>query len=273
MTDKAREWTFFQGFRWPVPVSFAAAIAASRFEQGDVLYRDPAAYGEWSKPRSMGFDAIQVLAPTRSTRATLQEGDSDRRRSNWASEVRIELIDPRTGDAEERVLCQGQLVMALWKGEADWLSAEHDLPEFPRSARELQANLEQAAPVMARHAARRKLRSGCQFALVVDLASDASLTKAALVEDQLTSGGEIEIVDLLPAEAGIEAPDAYHPTLIVRVFTLADRALEVVESELRVCLYQGGSARMSRSQAEDPDTDPSTGDRFSVARHGLLVEL
>ena len=271
MAEVNRELTFFEAFRWPVPVSFAAALAANRFEQGDVLYRDRRAYGQWSKPLPSGLDAIQVLAPPRSARGTLQEGDSDRRRASWASELRIALIDPRNGDSEERVLTQGQLMMALWKGDESWLAAEREAPEFPRSARELQANLEQSAQAIARHAGRRKVRSGSQFVLVVDLASDASRSKAALVEERLAKTGRVEIADLSPAEAGIETPNAYHPTLVLRVFTLGGRSLESIESELRACLYQGGAARLGRSL--DGDVDASSGDRFSVARHGLLVSI
>ena len=207
------------------------------------------------------------------------DGDSDRRRANWASEVRVLLVDPISGASEERVLSQGQLVTALRMGEEHWLDPDTDPPVFPRTARELHGNLAQAQAAAAARAASGGHRSGCQFLLVVDLASDASQAKAALVEERLAAAGPIEVADLNPEEAGIEEPEAYHPTLVVRVFTLPRRDVERVEAELRSCLYQGGVSAPRPSDADaGADADSTAGEaspatRFSLGRHGLLVSL
>jgi hypothetical protein len=263
----------FDAFRWPLPVSFASAVFACRFEQGDVLYPDSRAYDGWSGRVSKGLRAIQVLEPPRSARGTPLEGDSDRRRANWASSVRISLIDLGSGECEECVLSQGKLAMALWRGDEGWLDAERAEPDFPRTARELHGNLDQARGAAAKRFRNRRSQSGTQFILVVDLANDASCAKAALVKEQLSAAGAVEVADLSPGEAGIESPDAYHPTLVLRVFSLADRGQDSVEAELRACLYQGGSSRRIRDESDALDADASSGDRFSVGRHGLLVAI
>jgi hypothetical protein len=268
------EPVFFSAFEWPLPVFFSAAVAACRFEQGDVLYRDSRAYADWSRRVPKGSGAIQVLDPPRSARGTLLDSESDRRQANWASEVRILLVDPATGDSEERSLSQGKLLMALWMGDESWLDVDRPQPDFPGTARDLQARLEDVRSAVARLAASSRARSGCQFILVVDLASDSSRAKAQLVEDQLSEGGSIEVVDLLPTEAGIGAPGAYHPTLVLRVFTLAGRDVEGVESALRECLYQGGASRSDTAIADAATGDASApADRFSIGRHGLLVSF
>ncbi|MEE8167046.1 MAG: hypothetical protein V3T64_15880 [Myxococcota bacterium] len=263
----------FEAFRWPLPLAFAAAVAASRFEQGDVLYRDPRAFDGLSGTLPAGLAAIQVLQPPRSARGTPLQGEGDRRRSNWQSEVCVALIDLVSGESEQRVLSQGKLLMALWKGDEDWLEPDRDEPEFPKTARTLHANLTQALPVFSDHASRIRIRSGSQFILVVDLAHDASRAKAASVEKQLGAAGKLDVLDLLPTAAGVEHAEGYHPTLILRGFTLQDRNLEQVEALLRSCLYQGGASNQAGRQGREADVAASSGDRFSVGRHGLLVTI
>ena len=260
----------FEAFRWPLPLAFAAAVAASRFEQGDVLYHDPQAFEGLSGTIPAGLAAIQVLRPPRSARGMQLQGEGDRRRSNWHSEVCIALIDLETGKSEERVLSQGKLLMALWKGDEAWLTPDHEEPEFPDTARMLHAKLTQALPAFSDHASQIRVRSGSQFILVVDLAHDASRAKAASVDEQLRAAGKLDVLDLLPAAAGVEHAEDYHPTLILRGFTVEDRDLEEVEELLRTCLYQGGASKEARRQGYQADTKATSGDRFSVGRHGLL---
>ncbi len=263
----------FEAFRWPLPLAFAAAVAASRFEEGDVLYRDPRGFDALAGTLPAGLAAIQVLRPPRSARGAPLRGEGDRRRSNWQSEVSVALIDLDSGETEQRVLSQGKLLMALWKGEEGWLSPDRDEPEFPKTARTLHANLMQAAPAFSDRASRIRVRSGTQFIRVVDLAHDASRAKAVSVDEQLRAAGKLDVLDLLPAAAGIEHAEDYHPTLILRGFTLKGRSLEEVEALLRSCLYRGRASNEAARQGSETDLDATSGDRFSVARHGLLVSI
>jgi hypothetical protein len=268
---------FFEAFLWPLPESFASAVAASRFELGDVLYRDARAYEAWSGEVPRGLRPIQVLDPPRSARGTPLEGDSDRRRANWSSEVRIALVDPVSGQLVERVLTQGKLLMALWRGDEAWLDAEREAPEFPKTARELHASLAGASAAWGKEVSRSQSGSGSLFVMVVDLASDASRAKAALVGDRLRASGEVVVTDRTPSDAGLNSAELYYPTLVLRGFVVPGRETDAVEAELRICLYRGGAAAPPTAQSDTKDAkegesdETVTGDRFSIARHGLLT--
>jgi hypothetical protein len=254
--------TFFEGMAWPVPVAFAAAIVAMRFEQGDVLYRDPLAYGALETEIPNRLSAIQVILPKRSTRAMPSDFEGDRRQSNWQSPVTVELIDLARGETETRVLTQGKLAMAIFRGDDDWLDPEREEPPMPRSARELQQRLDETA---ASFDARQSAGRGCRFIFVVDLASDASRSKAAGVEEALRATGAVERIDLSAEDAGIEDAHAYHPTAIMRCLVMPNRTTEQVLPILRGRLYGGAS---DKSDGREP-----TPDRFSVERHGILQAI
>jgi hypothetical protein len=247
---------------WPVPLSFAGAISGMRFEQGDVLYRDKAAYEPLDGQIPKGMTAIQVLLPQRSTRGVSPDSTGDRRLSNWRSEVTIEWVELDSGRSRTRVLSQGKLAMALFSGQDDWLDPERGEPPLPRPARDLQRQLAQAVAAFAEQTA---AKAGSHFIFVVDLASDASRTKAIGVEEALRATGPVELTDLSPADAGIEGASSFHPSLVIRALTLANRTTEAVFPVLRACLYGGGAV-------EVPDGDGAS-DRFSIARHGILENL
>jgi hypothetical protein len=263
--------SFFDGMAWPVPTAFAGAIAAMRFEQGDVLYREGRAYDALETKVPEGLSAIQVILPKRSARATPVDADGDRRQVSWESEVTVELIDLARGRSETRVLTQGKLAMALFRGDDAWLDPDHDEPAMPRSARALQQKLGETS---ASFDARQNAKHGCRFIFVVDLASDASRAKAASVEEALCSSGNVERIELSAMQAGIEGAEAFHPTAVVRCLVLSGRSIESVLPILRSRLYGAASQTtdegFEREEAADPTPTP---DRFSIARHGLLEPI
>lgn len=262
------ELSFFPGMAWPVPIAFASAIDAMRFEQGDVLYRDARAYGALEGDIPTGLSAIQVVLPKRSARATPADFDGDRRRSSWQSEVTVELIDLARGQRETRVLSQGKLAMALFRGDDQWLDPAHTQPPLPRMARELQQQLDQT---IARFDAVQTATRGCRFVFVVDLANDASRIKAAGVEEALRATGSVERIELSPEQAGVEDAQSYHPALVVRCLVMAGRSTDVVLPVLRERLYGGA---VPDEVAESTATaSESTPDRFSAGRHGILQTL
>jgi hypothetical protein len=263
-SDSASTMRFFDGMAWPIPIAFAGAIGAMRFEQGDVIYSDARAYDALEGKLPDGLTAIQVLLPPRSARGSVSDAESDRRAANWQSETTIALIDLTAGSSETRVVSQGKLAMTIFRGDESWLDPDRDEPALPRSARELHQRLEQALPSFD---ARQKAARGARFVFVVDLASDASRSKAAGVEEALRSGGSVERIDLSAEGAGIEDAAFYHPTAIVRGLVLAGRATDDVLPILRAQLY--GGATRGASASEDGQT-PETTDRFSIGRHGIL---
>jgi hypothetical protein len=253
---------FFEGFAWPVPRAFDAAVGPPRFEQGDVLYTDPAGYADLEGRLPKRLMAIQVLHPPRSVRSAAQGGEEDRRRSAWSSEVVIEWTDLASGRSDRRELTQGRLFTALWRGDEGWLDPDGPEPDPPSTARDLQLVLEAFGPLFDACGLPGEERAGCRFLFVVDLASDASRVKAAAIEGALRALGELELADLVPAETPITDGERYHPALLVRGLFLPDRGEEEVRAALRAVLYGGASATAVEGEAAP--------DRFSVARHGLL---
>jgi hypothetical protein len=110
-----------------------------------------------------------------------------------------------------------------------------------------------------------KTKKGSRFIFVVDLASDASRSKASNIEEALRASGPVERIDLSPAKAGIEDPGRFHPALTVRGLVMPKRASHRVLPILRKCLYAGGSGKA-------PESDQAS-DRFSIGRHGILQDL
>jgi hypothetical protein len=263
---------FFPGMAWPVPVAFAGAIAAMRFEQGDVLYRDPTAYETLDGKIPKGLSAIQVLLPKRSARVTTSsEFEGDRRQANWQSEVTVELVDLARGQSEVRVLTQGKLAMAIFRGDDAWLDSEREEPLMPCSARELHQRLDET---VSSFDARQTARRGSRFLFVVDLASDASRAKAAGVEEALRATGVVDRVELSAEDAGIEDAQNYHPTAVVRCLVMPNRTTDEVLPILRGCLYGGASGSSDASDRSDgSDGDEAAPDRFSVGRHGMLEAI
>ncbi|MEZ4330811.1 MAG: hypothetical protein R3F35_03620 [Myxococcota bacterium] len=242
------------GFVWAVTEAFAPAVAAYRFEQGDVIYRDRRGQGPLGTPLPDDLTAIQLLAPPRSARVVPSDFEGDRRQANWQSEVELELVDLARGRSESFATTQGRLFTALWKDDLSTLQGEGDDPPLPRSARELFALLREGVlaigPVQG-------VRSGVRFLFVVDRSNDAARAKAVAIVDALHPLGPVEARDLDPIEAGAPDGDRFHPTLVIRELVLPDVEQEAVEAALRRALY-GGSG-----EAE----------RFSVGRHGLLERL
>lgn len=270
-SDQA-EVGWFGAFVWPVPRAFAAALTAPRFEQGDVLFRDRVGYAPLADPIPAGLEAIQVLSPPRSTRAGPEaSGQDDRRRLAWNAEVVIERVAVDEGRSQVQVTTQGRLFTALWRGDTDWLDPDHDSPPLPRLARELHGALEATREAFAKRGLPGPRQKGARFLFVRDLASDASLAKARVIEDALRALGRVEVLSLTPTEAGVEQGDAYHPALEVRGCFLADHDEDAVRQALRGALYAGAATERSGS---DSSGDEAVGsDRFSLARHGLLESI
>ena len=212
-SDSLTRLAFFDRMAWPVPVAFAPAVGRFRFEQGDVLYRDERAYETFGATVPKGLRGIQVLLPPRSSRAIPVEADADRRQSSWQSEITVELVDFDQGRCETRVITQGKLMTALWRGDESWLDPLREEPPIPRSNRELHPCLDQTR---SRFDGLQTGTRGCRFIFVVDLASDASRAKARSVEEALAAIGAAVAFELSPFEAGIEDGRAYSPTLVIR---------------------------------------------------------
>lgn len=286
---ESRSTAFFEGFAWAIPTAFASPLSSYRFEEGDVLYRSPAAYEDPAD--ACRGEAIQVLAPPRSARTSLAAGESgSRRQANWNSEVEWMAIDVAKGRSVSHTTTQGQLWTLLWKGAGDGLdlavSEAADCPA-PLEARELQAHLESSRSAFDKRNRKKRVGPGCRFLMVVDLASDASRAKADAAETALVALGRCDVLDLSAAELGVEEAGDFSPTLVIRQLLLRGGEVAAAESALRNVLYQGRSAQADTEDAREEgaaedaaDAGPEpvekaegAGGRFSISRHGWLEAL
>lgn len=270
---------WFERFAWALPVAFSAAVSACRFEQGDVLYAERSAYGDWSK--GPGLPWIQVLDPPRSARARGAEGDAGRFASSWSSPVVVE-IGRAAGDAPERLeTTQGRLFTCLWRGDPDVLEAEAAPPQ-PRLQAELQREIETTVEALrallggrgpgAGKRGRGKAASAdagsMLFVSSIDLASDASLEKAESIWNALAAAHPLRFVDAAPSACGVPAGDDVHPSVVVRGLAIEAADEAQVTAALKAVLYNPSSRASSGDGAES-----GRADRFSLARHGWLGPL
>lgn len=275
---EASDLRFFEGFAWAVPLAFAGALASLRFEPGDVLHRARDAYSDEPGAADGPAEALQVLASPGSARSV--DGDADPRRASFESAVRLARVDLRSGARRELDTTQGRLLMTLWRGDLSWIEGEGEAPPVPLGARSLAGELEGLREAFEAALAERAGRpdAGMLFLFVVDLASDASRVKAESIREALGFSHGAVWLDRTPAALGLASAASYHPALIVRGVALPGVDEERVTEALRGALY-GGRAGAAESTAAAGDGADETeaasrpADRFSVARHGLLVPL
>jgi hypothetical protein len=255
------------GFAWPVPRAFATAVSAGRFEQGDVFYDSPRAYGPWSAGAARAFRfRILVLDPPRSARSLPADAEGDRFTANWVSPVTCEVADHHRETREEIRSLQGRLFTCLWRGDRGLLreaakAEDGELPPpQPLGGRELQKRLASCLPAL-RRASAKPGAEGTLFVSVVDESSEPSLAKARSIESALATRCAVATADLSPGEAGVEGGDAYHPALRIRGVFAEEVRPERVRELLKEALYD--PARRADSAA----------DRFKLERHGLLVPV
>ena len=247
-----------EGFEWAVPRAFAGAVSACRFEQGDVLYSDGAAYGDGTGPGSRF--ALQVLDPPKTARALSAEAEGNRFEANWSSPVELDLIDCQNGETRRCTTTQGRLFSCLWRGDRDQLDARGAEPEPPLSQRDLHRRLAEAQPGV--EAAFRASPGGglkgafSLYLAALDESSEASRAKARAVEAVLRSDFDALALLLAPSESGLSGADRLHPALRVQGLAMVGAEPGAVEERLRDLLYGGAGGA----------------GRFSLARHGLLVE-
>jgi hypothetical protein len=250
---------YLEGFTWPVPIAFASAVAACRFEQGDVLYDDPAAYDAWEGKDAAPGTVIQVIDPPKTARAPSGDAEGNRFQVNWGLPVVLDVYVDGAPTPDRRATTQGRLFCCLWQGDPALLDDDSPLPEPPLGQRELQRRLEEAVPAFVRAFRKRTAAGGHSLLiLAVDDASDAARVKAHAIEALLAEAFEVEGRTLAPAQAGLEEPERLHPALGLRGIAIAQADASAIESQLAPLLYGGA--------------DASAG-RFSLARHGHLAPL
>jgi hypothetical protein len=258
-----------------VPRAFASAVAACRFEQGDVFYDDPCAYrdgaGSWGEVVAELSYAIQVLDPPRSARNVPSDAGGRRFDANWNAPVSLELWDFTAGSAmTTQHSTQGRLFSCLWQANPGLLLASPEAavasPEPPGTGRDLHAALAEALPGVRRARPRTGNDEGLLYVFVLDEASESSLSKmravASILEGRLTAVP----TSLAPGEV-LPSAAPFHPALRICACSIATSDESAVRDLLKSVLY----APTREAEATEPGDSDRSADRFRLERHGLLV--
>jgi len=248
-----------RGFAWAVPRALSAAVSACRFEQGDVLYDDPAGYGPWRGAGDAPASIIQVLDPPRSARTPTGDSEGGRFQTSWLLPVTLDLFTAGSDRPDRRATTQGRLFACLWQGDPALLDDATPAPDPPLGLRELQRRVGEAVPAFVSHfAALAHAGRHSLFVVASDDASQSARVKVHGIRTLLEDAFETETATLSPAEAGLTGAELLHPALVLQGFAIATRDTDAIEGRLRALLYGGA--------------DESAG-RFSLSRHGHLGPL
>jgi hypothetical protein len=123
---------YFDGFKWCLLKSFSEPLSKCRFEQGDIIYDTFLAYSlSWGEAREKIKNSIQIKFPLSTSSAKTTETDETIFKSNWNSEVIFDLFYYPTLEKKEIKTTQGNLYIALWKGDLSFVLDSDVFTESP----------------------------------------------------------------------------------------------------------------------------------------------
>jgi hypothetical protein len=166
---------------------------------------------------------------------------------------------------------QGRLFTCLWRGDVGRLDEGSDAPSAPALQRDLHKVIEDSAAAFRREFEKvdTAIAAHCLYIGVVDQSSEASCQKAHKIQVALEEGFPVESVELSPAAAGVECSEGFHPALVLRGLAITTRDVAAIEARLKGVLYAPSTSRDETRE----QTGEEKADRFSLARHGLLLEI
>jgi hypothetical protein len=255
MVTSAASQFFFPNFTWAITRAFADPLSTCRFEQGDTLYDNEAAYQQpWSKTIKTAGRAIQVLSPSRGVSSKSPGQDDSAFADNWQQEVIFDLHQLKTGSSETITTTQGRLYTLLWRGDTKILDEATDAPSVPQQASALKKLLPEAVKLF-----QTELMPDpnlIRFLLPCDLAAGLYYDKYLNVKKKLDS--EFSTTVQLEPAGSLGGQQGFLPTVHVAAFTLQGATAEQVESALQDVLYKPSAGRKGVA-------------RFRLKTHGLLL--
>lgn len=137
---------YFENFEWALPSAFSSPLANCRFEQGDILYDNLAAYSmTWGEAKKLLRYSIQITFPPRAPQGSSSSDSASAFESNWHSRVELEITNYSDGTRKNVTTTQGQLYKALWKGPIDSLF-DTSPPSIPLTAPDVHKRLKLFMP-------------------------------------------------------------------------------------------------------------------------------
>ncbi len=246
---------FFPNFTWAISRAFADPLSTCRFEQGDTLYEDEAAYQQsWSETIKTAGRAIQVLSPSRGVSSKSPGQDDSAFAENWQQEVVFDLHQLNIGHSETITTTQGRLYTLLWRGEPKILDKAVDAPPVPQQVSALKKLLPDAVKFF-----QTELMPDpnlIRFLLPCDLAAGLYHDKYLNVKKKLES--EFSTTVQLEPAGSLGGQQDFLPTVHVAAFTMRETTAEQVERALQDVLYKPSATRKGVA-------------RFRLKTHGLLL--
>jgi hypothetical protein len=247
---------FFPEFKWAVLHAFSNALAACRFEQGDVFYDTQLAYKDtWAEAEKHVNYSIQVKSPMRGSSTEVISNLESTFSANWASRVVFEFCDHRANTKKIIETTQGRLYNLLWHGGVNnYLS---DPIQMPKLASSLLDVLEDVAPVIQSNFI-GSLELGSILLLPFDISSQQLKDK----NEQLKVNLWPHLLDhklITLKDLTLSGRLSFVPTAQISVFLISKKIQDdEVKNLIKKSLY-----RPARNKK-------STKEIFSISNHGIL---
>ena len=254
---------YFDGFAWAVPFAFADALAACRFERGDILYDTKRAYeGPWDRIRRHISYSIQVEFPSRAPVVRSREQREAKKsvfRSNWEQPVSFHLTHYLNNEADEITTTQGRLYTLLWEGNRKWLDEKTDAPPVPILAKGVLGDIQKAVPYF-RKSVFGHIKTGAMFLMPYDSSRLSVRSKFARLNANLkTLRPRIELAS--PEEAGVMCETRFAPTVKIACFCVEGTSVSELDNKLKGALYTRAKKRETYRIPE------------GISAHGYLAAL
>lgn len=237
---------YFDGLAWPLPLAFADALAACRFERGDMLYDTKTAYeGPWDKVRHHISYSIQVMSPSRAPMPRSREQREEKKsvfRSNWEQTVSLHLTDYLKNETDEITTTEGRLYTFLWEGNRKWLEEKTDAPPVPILTVGVPDILK--AVSYFRKNVFGHIKTGAMFLMPYDRSRLSVRNKFARVSASLkTLKPRIELAS--PEKAGVMRKTRFAPTVKMACFCAEGTSVAELHEKLEEALCAGARKRGS----------------------------
>lgn len=247
---------FFPKFKWAVPHAFSDALAACRFEQGDILYDTLMAYeGARGEAEKHITYSVQIKHPPRSLSSKVDTDLESAFSSIWRSKVVFELYDHKQKMAKAVETTQGNLYKLLWKGDLE--KYKKDETDIPRQAMDLLEEFNGLGEWIASVPQFRE-HDGGYFILPFDQTSKILKEKYIKILNHL--GAHIVSHEIIWAsEIKYFCNAEYVPTAKIAFFLLSNQSSEEeVKNAIKKAFYK-------------PVKDSKSGkEYFKVKSHGVL---
>lgn len=264
---------YLEQFTWPVPKGFSDAVAACKFEQGDLLYNTRRAYEEdWNLDNIDWI--VQVQSPSRGSMSTKAEDVKTVFADNWRSDLILELTDVRNDRAKRTVqTTQGRLYTALRFGDLSILESEFDEPEPPLGVDSLFHHFDKAKehflPLLAKSMKKPNL-----FIIPVDVLNSIATEKHSRAVHSLSSIGPVEQMTASPRDCGMSDWRQFNPMLEFRCVAIDSGAPEKIRDALKEAFWPKRDISPPKKTVQSvlTRTRHSSVQHFSLERsHGLFV--